>query len=263
MVGRSGAPSYLAIANKKCNVVKKLSIMSVGVADVVYDELERDIADAIRERKQLVVLYASAHILNLAYKRADLHDALSAATIVHADGVGVWLVSKLLNGKGFRERFNWTDHAHEFLEKCAQCHWSIFFLGSTKEVLTKAVERINREIPSLKIVGMRNGFDDVDSDDLIRTINGAKPDVLWVAMGAPKQELWIYRHADELDCPFIQSVGDAISLIAGVKRRGPKFLQRLGLEWFVRLFFNPKKFFTRYVIGIPLFAARVVRQKLR
>jgi N-acetylglucosaminyldiphosphoundecaprenol N-acetyl-beta-D-mannosaminyltransferase len=243
--------------------VKKLSILSVGIADVVFDELEGDIADSIRERRQLVIMYASMLTANLAESNAKLREALSSASIVHADGVGIWLSSRVLYGKGFRERFNWTDYAYEFMRKCSEHGWSIFFLGSTTAVLQTAMERLKQEIPGIKIAGMKDGFGDVESQELINSINDAHADILWVAMGAPKQELWIQRHRHELNCCVIQSVGDAMNQIAGVKRRGPKFLQRLGLEWLVRLFFDPIRFFSRYVIGIPVFAFRIVRQKLK
>jgi N-acetylglucosaminyldiphosphoundecaprenol N-acetyl-beta-D-mannosaminyltransferase len=241
--------------------LKKLTILSVNVTGVVYDEIEREISDAIRERKQKVVMYASMYIVNLAQSDVQFRNALLASDIVHPDGIGVWLASKFLYRKGFSDRFNWTDHAYEFLQDCAKQGWSIFFLGSTIEIQRKAEERMKREIPNLKIAGMKNGFEDVESDDLIKSINNAHPNILWVAMGAPKQELWIHEHRHELNCFVIQSVGDAMSLIAGVKKRGPKFLQKVGLEWLVRFFFHPSKFFTRYVIGIPVFIVRVLKQR--
>lgn len=242
--------------------MKKLSILSVVVSDVVFEDIEHDISNAINKRQQIIIMYASMYIANLAQNNVQLYNALSGSNIVYPDGTGVWLASKFLYGKGFRERFNWTDHVFAFLRDSGKNGWRVFFLGSTTEILQKAAERIKREIPDVKIVGMKNGFEDVERDNLIQSINNAKPDILWVAMGAPKQEVWIHQHRHELNCFVIQAVGDAISLIAGEKKRGPKFFQTLGLEWLVRLFFNPKKYFNRYIIGIPLFIIRILRQRL-
>lgn len=242
--------------------MKTFSILSVEVADAVYDEIEYDISNAIRDHRQLVIMYASMHTLNLVHHDPTLRTALLGADMVHPDGFGVWLSAKLLYGKGFRDRFNWTDHAREFLETCAEHKWSIFLLGSTTVNLNKAVDSIRRGISDIRIVGSRNGYDDVDSADFIDEINAAHPDILWVGMGAPRQEIWIHHHRSKLQCNVIQSVGDAISLLAGEKVRGPKFFQILGLEWVFRAFLHPTKYFSRYIFGIPLFTAMVVKQKL-
>ena len=243
-------------------MIKTLSILSVEVDDIVYSEMLRGISDAIDNRKQLVIMYASMHILNLAQKDPDLVSALSTADIVHPDGIGVWLASRLLHGQGFRDRFNWSDHAHEFLAASADRHWRIFILGSTTKLLTKAVASLRSEFPEVRIVGAKNGFDEIESDDLIADINDAHPDILWVGMGSPKQELWIHQHRNVLQCTVIQSVGDAIGLLAGEKVRGPRFFRRLGLEWVFRVFVHPTKYLSRYLFGIPFFTAMVVKQKL-
>jgi N-acetylglucosaminyldiphosphoundecaprenol N-acetyl-beta-D-mannosaminyltransferase len=244
-------------------MVKTLSILSVGVADVVYDEIEHDISKAIRERRKLVIMYASMHILNLAHDDANLRNALSSADVVHPDGIGVWLSARYLYGNGFCDRFNWTDHASEFLEQCAERNWRIFLLGSTTENLDRAVHSLRREIPQIRIVGVKNGYDDIESADLIDVINAAHPDILWVGMGAPKQELWIHHHRNQLQCSVIQSVGDVITFFAGDKIRGPKIFQLLGLEWAFRVLIHPGKYFSRYAVGIPLFVARIVKQRFR
>ncbi len=238
-------------------------IVSVDFADIAYRGIEEHISNAIRHRRKTTIAYATAHIVNLAKEDETFCKALAETDIVHPEGNGVWLASKILYEDGFSERFNWTDHAELLLRKCASEQWTIFFLGSTTEHLHMATERIRNKIPNLKIVGMKNGFDDIESGDLIDSINAVHPDILWVAMGSPKQNLWMQLHRHELNCYVIQAIGDAITLLAGVKRRGPKYLQFLGLEWFVRLFFNPIKLFSRYVVGNPVFIARVINQKLQ
>ncbi len=242
-------------------MMKTLPILTIQIADVLYDEVLRDISDAIDKRKQLVIMYASMHIINLAQNDSALAGALAAADIVHPDGIGVWLSSKLLHGNGFRDRFNWSDHAHEFLAFSAERRWRIFILGSTTESLMKTVARLRDEIPELTIAGFKNGFGDVESAALIDEINQAHPDILWVGMGSPKQELWIHQHRSVLQCHVIQSVGDAISLLAGEKIRGPRFFRGLGLEWVFRILSHPTKYFSRYVFGIPRFSAMVLKDK--
>ncbi|MFA5832624.1 MAG: WecB/TagA/CpsF family glycosyltransferase [Bacteroidota bacterium] len=243
--------------------MKKYRIVSLDISDVNYKEIEKHISKAIQNREKITIAYATAHIVNLAKDDKLLQEALSTTDIIHPEGNGVWLASKLLYAKGFAERFNWTDHAKLLLKRCAIEGWNIFILGSTTDILQLAAEKIQKDIPNLKIVGMKNGFEDVETGNLIETINSAKPDILWLAMGSPKQNLWSHQHKHELNCSVIQAVGDAITLLAGLKKRGPKFIQFIGLEWFVRFLFNPVKYFSRYVVGIPLFLVRVLIQKIQ
>ena len=243
--------------------MKSLLVLSLQISDVKYEEIYAMISDAIQNHQKLVIMYAGAHILSLAQEMPDLQTALSCADIVHPDGVGVWLAAKYLHGRGFRDRFNWSDHVYEFLATSATRSWRIFILGSTTETLNKATLSMQRDVPQIGIVGAKNGFEDADSANLIDEINKAHPDILWVGMGSPKQELWIHRHRNELQCNVIQSVGDAISLLAGEKIRGPKIFQLIGLEWAFRILFHPRKYFSRYAFGIPFFAATIVKQKFR
>ncbi len=248
---------------EKRNQVNKIDISGVGVADVDYEIMEKFIASAIGERRKIAITYASANIINLSQKNAALRRMLNESDIVHPDGIGVWMASKILDKKGLRARFNWTDCGYKFLETCCKENWSIFFLGATTESLEKARGQIEARFPKLRIAGMKNGFDDVESEDIVEYINSTKPDIVWVGMSAPKQEIWIQKNRKALDCYVVQSVGDIFSLFAGEKIRGPEFLQKLGLEWFFRLLYQPERYFKRYTFGIPQFIFNVLKQKLK
>lgn len=114
----------------------------------------------------------------------------------------------------------------------------------------------------LKICGWNNGYEDLD-ENIIDKINRAQPNILWVGLGTPLQEEWIIKNADLLSCNVIQAVGDLFALFAKTKRRGPVVLQKIGLEWFIRLLYNPKRYFKRYVLGIPIFIFFILREKLK
>ena len=108
------------------------------------------------------------------------------------------------------------------------------------------------------IAGYNNGFA-YENDKLLGMINKSKPDILVVGMGSPKQEEWIMNCKGNLDVKIIIAVGDGIKVFSGTKKRGPKVIQKLGLEWLVRLFFEPKRLWKRYLIGIPLFFIRLIK----
>lgn len=242
--------------------VNKIDIVGVDVADVDYEIMEKFIAEAIEDQRKIAITYASANIINLSQQNPALRRMLKESDIVYPDGIGVWIASKILDKEGLRARFNWTDCGYKFLEVCSKKGWSIFFVGSTTENLAKARIQIEARFPKLRIAGMKNGFDDVESEDIVESINRSKPDIIWVGMSAPKQELWIQKNIKALDCYVVQSVGDIFSLFAGEKIRGPEFLQKLGLEWFFRVLHKPERYFKRYVFGIPQFIFNVLKQKL-
>lgn len=235
----------------------------VVIDDVMYDGILDNIERSVRNRTPLSIMYATAHVVTLAERDQALRAALEEADIVHPDGIGVWMGSALITGTAFTERFNWSDAVMPFLRECAERKWSVYFLGATDETLRTARTALAAAIPSLRIAGMRNGFGEVDSTECIDDINRSGADLLWVGMGSPKQNLWMVRHRSEIVVPVVHAVGDSIAAAAGTKVRGPKFIQKAGLEWLVRLLRHPVRFFTRYVIGIPFFMSIIIRQKLR
>ena len=157
-------------------------------------------------------------------------------------------------------RFNWTDHALTFLSDCEKKELSIFFLGGDEGNVSNAVQKVIKLFPHLKVAGFLNGYDGL-SEDPVSFINKSSADILWVGLGSPKQEFWIDKNFEKLNCSVIQCVGDIFSYIAGNRLRGPEFLRKFGLEWFFRLLQNPSKYFNRYVIGIPYFFYLVIKYR--
>jgi N-acetylglucosaminyldiphosphoundecaprenol N-acetyl-beta-D-mannosaminyltransferase len=178
---------------------------------------------------------------------------------VHPDGIGVFLASKFLYGKnGFTKRITGSDFYIELIKGSLKNNWSFFFFGDTDETLSK----ISKTNPDLFVKGFCNGFN-FNNDKLIKDINTAKPDILIVGLGSPKQEDWIVTNRDNVNAKVIVAVGDGIKVFAGTKKRGTKLVRILGLEWFVRLINEPKRLWKRYLIGIPLFIFRILYYKFR
>ncbi|MGE5846849.1 MAG: WecB/TagA/CpsF family glycosyltransferase [Ignavibacteria bacterium] len=235
-------------------------LSSVKVNFIDYSTAVELINNSISLKKKFVINYANAYSIVLANKDEDLKSALNASDLVHLDGIGIWLAAKILFKRKPLCRFNWTDHGNDFLRICAEKKWRIFFLGSTRDVLIKASEKIKRKFPRLQVVGTLNGYEDLNSGTLIEEINSKNPDILYVGMGTPKQEKWIYNNSEKINCKVIQSVGDLFKLFAGEKVRGPEFFRKIGFEWFFRLLSSPKKYTKRYLTGIPVFIGIVIKE---
>lgn len=236
----------------------KLDILYVEISKVDYSDIQISIKNTFLEGKQIVITGANVNTINLALEKLKFREVLSKFNLVHPDGIGVFLASKFLYGKnGFSKRITGSDFYIELIKESLKNNWSFFFFGDTDETLSK----ISKANPDLYVKGFCNGFN-FNNDKLIKDINTAKPDILIVGLGSPKQEDWIVTNRDNVNAKVIVAVGDGIKVFAGTKKRGTKLVRILGLEWFVRLINEPKRLWKRYIIGIPLFILRVLKYKL-
>ncbi|MBA4320316.1 MAG: hypothetical protein C0412_18115 [Flavobacterium sp.] len=239
-----------------------MKIFNLHIDYCDYDSIINRIRSAIESKRKITVNYVNANSVRFIRKDPCLIKVMNNSNILHSDGFGIALAAKILSPSASLKTFNWTDHSKTFLHLCETEGWSIFFLGAPEEIIKLAVSNVKLMFPKLKIVGALNGFDAAISDECIDKINNARPDILWVGMGTPKQELWLCNNKEKLDCFVIQSVGDIFSYLADKRWRGPLLLRNLGFEWIVRLLQNPIKYFNRYIIGIPVFIFIILREKL-
>lgn len=173
--------------------------------------------------------------------------------------MGVYASSRLLYGQqGLKQRISGSDYYALLVEHSIKNHWRLFFFGDCDNIY----EGLKTKNPQLTIVGFQNGYD-YDSKTLISSINGSRANILIVGLGQPKQEKWIVENRDKLEVNVIIAVGDGIKVFAGTKKRGYKIIQLLGFEWLVRLVNNPKLYWKRYILGIPLFIFRIIIFKFK
>ncbi|HCY74566.1 MAG TPA: hypothetical protein DHV28_01475 [Ignavibacteriales bacterium] len=235
----------------------KLDILYVEISKVDYSDIIISIKNSLKVGQPIIITGANVNTINLALENLKFGEVLSKFNLVHPDGIGVFLASKFLYGKnGFTKRINGSDFYTELIKESLKNNWSYFFFGDTDETLTK----ISKANPDLCVKGFCNGFNFIN-DELIKNINTAKPDILIVGLGSPKQEDWIVNNKENVNTKVIIAVGDGIKVFAGTKKRGPKIIQKIGLEWFVRFLYEPKRLWKRYFIGIPLFIFRVMKFK--
>lgn len=236
---------------------RKVLIGDVAISNSSFASIVEVISDRIEKNAKCVITYVNHHIFNLCKQNTPLRKIINASTISHSDGIGVWLGAKII-GRNIR-RFNWTDHALKFLEICEKENWTIYFYGSTKNVIAEALANLRKSKPNLKLKGGIDDFSGIDENEIINIINTQNVDILWVGLGSPKQELWIERNSQKLNVKVIHAVGDIFSFVAGKKIRGPKLFQLLGFEWLFRLITEPRRFWKRYLLGIPKFIITIVK----
>lgn len=237
---------------------KVINILDIPVNNVNYFDLLEAIRINILNNKKITMTSVNVNTINLANNVAAFRDNLSRIDIKHPDGVGVYLASRFLFGKeGLKLKITGSDFYNELKNHSITNNWSFFFYGDKEETLSKIL-KVN---PELHINGMQNGYI-YDNEKLINEINTSNPDILLVGLGSPKQENWIVNHKSSLNANVIIAVGDGIKMFSGTKKRGPTFIQKLGLEWVVRLIYEPKRLWKRYLIGIPVFVFKVFKTKI-
>jgi len=192
-----------------------------------------------------------------------LREIMSECALVSADGQGIVWASRML-GDPLPERVNAADLMERLFGVAAAKGYRVYILGAKQEVLEAAVARLHVRYPRLAIAGYRNGYFGAQDDrEVIAGIREAGPDMLFAAMSSPKKEYWLSEHKAELGVPFVMGVGGAIDVVAGLTRRAPLWVQRIGMEWFFRMVQEPGRLVRRFMIGnakfLGLFAGELAR----
>lgn len=175
------------------------------------------------------------------------------------DGIGVVIAARLL-GLGHAERVPGSELMPKLCERAASKGYTVFLFGASTEVNQLAVAVLRDRYPGIRIVGSHHGYvKEEGMPSLIARINECQPDLLFVALGSPHQELWMSRYLPELKVKVCQGVGGTFDVIAGRVRRAPKFFRSLHLEWFYRLASNPSRIHRQ--TALPKFAYRVLKKR--
>ena len=184
----------------------------------------------------------------------ELWGYLKNADFVTADGMPIVLLSKLLR-RALPERVTGADMVPRICRRCAEEGLSVYVLGGDKEAIEEALRKLKVESLKLKVVGIDPAFVKLGEEqpEIVERINAAKPDILFVALGNPKQELWMGRNKEKLDVGAMIGIGGTFNFIAGRVKRAPKWMQKSGLEWIYRIIQEPGRLWRRYAYGLVKF----------
>jgi N-acetylglucosaminyldiphosphoundecaprenol N-acetyl-beta-D-mannosaminyltransferase len=229
----------------------------IAIADLRFDVLDLPGAVAVIEQalasnvRGYVVTPNVDHLVQ--YRRDPAYrSACDAAALRLADGMPIVWASRLL-GRPLPARVAGSDLLPALSEMAARRGDAIFLLGGADGVAERAAERLAARFPRLRIAGTwapPAGFEPVGdaAEDAVRAVNAARPSVLFVGLGAPKQELWVHRYWDRLGTTVAVCCGAAIDFAAGTRARAPVWMQRTGLEWSWRLAREPGRLWKRYLV---------------
>jgi N-acetylglucosaminyldiphosphoundecaprenol N-acetyl-beta-D-mannosaminyltransferase len=191
-----------------------------------------------------------------------LYQAFKEADLLLPDGIGIVLAAKILYGIQI-ERIPGCEFMQHICKLSLKNDYKIFIYGAHEKVNNGAVKKLRETLPGINIVGNCHGFLPEDKmDNLVRQIVDSGAQILFLALGSPKQEQWITQYRDQLSSVKVcQGIGGTLDVINGNVKRAPNIFCRLGLEWLYRLIADPKRIKRQRIL--PLFAAQVVLEKVR
>jgi N-acetylglucosaminyldiphosphoundecaprenol N-acetyl-beta-D-mannosaminyltransferase len=225
-----------------------------------HQALEK-INEMISAKKGGQVITLNAEIAFQAQKDEKLRNLINGADLVTPDGIGVIWGGRQL-GYDFPERVTGIDLMVSLCQKAADMGWKVFLFGAAPGVAEAAAQSLSKQFPGLAVVGCRHGyFKDDESREIAREIGALQPDVLFVALGAPKQEYWIREQREVMKIPLCMGVGGSFDVIAGVKSRAPGWAIRLNLEWLYRLLAEPSRW--KRQLALPRYVLAIKKAKWR
>ncbi|MEK3935755.1 WecB/TagA/CpsF family glycosyltransferase [Sporosarcina sp. FSL W7-1349] len=235
----------------------KETILGVQVNSENYDELIPKLFRNIDDKKKSLVVAINPEKLMKAKDDPELKALLNRAEFQIPDGIGVILASKLQKGN-IKSRVTGVDMMDRIVREAARTGKSIFLYGAKPGVAEQAARKLIETYPTLQVAGTQDGYEQ-NTQKVIDTINAAQPDILFVAMGSPKQELWIEQHRDNLHPILYQGVGGSFDVLAGNIKRAPAIFQKFGAEWLYRLLKEPSRI--KRQMNLPKFLLEILARK--
>lgn len=236
------------------------TILGVRVDNVNYNQALSLIESFIESRTPHQVVTVNPEFIVAAQSDEDFRTILNASSLALPDGVGLLWAARLL-GHPLQERVTGVDTLQRLAALAARKGYRLFLLGAAPGVAVETAARLCQTYPGVTIVGTHAGSPaPAEEDEIVRLIQRARPDILFVAYGAPAQDKWIARNLERLGVPVAMGVGGAFDFISGRAKRAPRWVQRLGLEWLHRLCHQPWRW--RRMLALPKFVWLVIRERL-
>ena len=238
-------------------IKEPVKILDVPVHPLTMGEAVSVLEESITSGEQAFVVTANAEIIMMCQEDAGYKKIVSQdAKLVLPDGAGaVWAGRHL--GYKIPERVAGFDLYCQLLDKAAQKGYKAFFFGGSPGIAEAAKAKSEELYPGVQVVGCRNGyFKEEESQAIIDEINASGADMLFAALGAPKQEKWLVRYREQLKPKILMGIGGSFDVFAGKMERAPKWMQDASLEWLFRLYKQPSRFMR--MMALPKFVLKVV-----
>ncbi len=241
----------------------KIPILNVPVSQLDYVQVLKRIDEAIKLKKNIYVCVSAVHLLMECQNNQKLLNGVQAADIVTLDGMPLVWLSKFYGNKKATRVYG-PNLSLMLCRLAEQRHFSVFLLGGAVGQSEHLKQKLQKQFPNLRIVGNADTparpIPPNENQAVISKIKKTKPDIVFVGMGCPNQELWMIENRSQISVPVLIGVGAAFDFITGKVKQAPGWMQNNGLEWLFRLVQEPRRLFKRYVILNTIFVTKVTKQ---
>lgn len=237
-------------------IQKRVRILQVPFLSMTRQETADYLAQRIQQEDRMQVVTANPEIVMIGRENPSYMNLLQQADVITPDGIGVVLASRWI-GEPLPERVAGYELLHTLLEHANEHGWSYVLVGASPASCTGAAETLQRMYPQARCAGHFDGYFTPENEkDILASIRDARPELLFVGLGAPRQEEWIARHLPTLPVNLAMGVGGSLDVLSGTVTRAPEMWQKLNLEWLYRLLSQPKRW--RRQLLLPKFALSVL-----
>ncbi|QTA83322.1 N-acetylglucosaminyldiphosphoundecaprenol N-acetyl-beta-D-mannosaminyltransferase [Desulfonema limicola] len=245
--------------------MQQLKILGIKITSATMEEIHKAIDHIMQSKNPGILLSANVHAVNLARRRPWLAEFFNNADLIHVDGAGIIWGARLL-GYEIPERITWADWVWPLIRHMAEKKYSLFMLGGPKGLTDQAAKKLKEHTPLLNIVGTHHGYfkkKGQENDELIKKINQAAPDIIWIGMGMPLQERWLWENRHRLNARLFMICGAAYKHMAGQMKRAPGWFIEHDMEWLWLLLQDPGRGIIRYLWGNPFFMLNVFIERYK
>jgi N-acetylglucosaminyldiphosphoundecaprenol N-acetyl-beta-D-mannosaminyltransferase len=245
---------------------RRIELGGVLIDLVDHRSAAERIRDFLGSGRSNQIVTVNLDFLAIAQRNSSFRDTLNVADLAVADGMPlVWL--SRLRGQRIPQRLTGVELVDECCRLAVASGSSVFLLGAAPGVAAVAADRLRERFPGLRIAGVYappfRPLSDEENERILQEVGAARPDFLFVALGAPQQDVWIRANRDRLDVPVSMGIGCVLDLHAGRIARAPLWMQQYGLEWLFRLLQEPNRLWRRYIVDDLPMLARLGWQSLR
>ncbi|RNF39979.1 WecB/TagA/CpsF family glycosyltransferase [Planococcus salinus] len=236
----------------------KEKYLGVHVSPLSYEGIIEDLEGRMAHGRQSTIIAVNPEKVMAAQRDEQVKKLINSSTYQIADGIGILLAARLKGGN-INSRVTGVDMMANLLKFAEEQGHPVYFYGAKEEVVTKAISNIRATHPAIPIAGYTNGYHK-DEDALVRKIRDSGARIIFVALGSPKQELWIQRNMSKLPNVLVfQGVGGSFDVFSGTVKRAPELFRKYGIEWLYRLLSSPSRF--KRQLNLPIFLMKVMRSR--
>lgn len=237
----------------------KIEILGIKFDNLTFDEAMGKLKDFLLGNEKKIIVTPNAEIAELAFENKEINELINKADFIAPDGIGVIYASKILK-KPLKQKVAGVDLAFALLPILEKENKTLFLFGGKEGVAEKAKQKIQEQYPAIIINGIQSGYY-ANEEEIIQEINKVQPDVLFVCLGAPKQEKFMVYNKEKLNAKLMFGLGGVLDVISGNAKRAPNIFVNLGLEWFYRLISEPKRF--KRMLKLPKYLMNAIIFRLK